>query len=180
MTTNAIEPYLGPLPEGWTGGQPVTKFWRNNFMHLYRVRRACVSCGAEITLDVTKAALEGTKQNAGLKMKNCPACRHKRRHGGPGSRGGTSRPVIDSELMPNKRDVPKPAPIVVHDAAPVVIVEGAEENAALRMSNQTMREEIEGLYGQLKELRERLAQYELPAALREAERAPAVKLPWQS
>ena len=173
--TNAIEPYLGPLPEGWSGGQPVTKFWRNNFMHLYRVRRSCVSCGAEITLDVSKAALEGTAQNAGLKLKNCPACRHKRRHGGTGSRGGTSRPTIDSELMPPRDEVVprKPAPVV-----PVVVVEGAEENAALRMANQTMKEEIEGLYGQLRELRDRLAQYELPAAMEAVQQAG--RLPWQS
>lgn len=167
--TNTIEPYLGPLPDGWTGGKPVTKFWRNKFMHLYRVQRACASCGVEITLDVTKAALDGTKQNAGLKMKNCPACRHKRRHGGTGSRGGTSRPMIDSALMPPN----EPAPVIVHDTPPVVVVENAAD-AALRMANQTMKEELEGLYAQVADLRARLAQYELPAAMKDAARDAAL------
>lgn len=172
--TNVIEPYLGPLPEGWFGGQPTTKFWRNQFMHLYRVQRNCASCGAEITLDVTKAALEGTKQNAGLKMKNCPACRHKRRHGGPGSRGGTSRPVIDSELMPDMREE-TPAPAVHQDAQPNVVVH-VETDLTLMAKIKTMTEEMDGLYAQIKELREQLAKYDLPSAMKQQ----AEKMPWQS
>ena len=36
--------YVGELPEGWQGGAPVTKYWNGNFIHLYRVTRAWVTC----------------------------------------------------------------------------------------------------------------------------------------
>ena len=42
--------YDKPLPEGWSGGNPVTKYWGGNYVHLYRVTRPCATCGAEISL----------------------------------------------------------------------------------------------------------------------------------
>ena len=90
----------GELPEGWQGGEAVTKHWRGDFIHLYRVHRPCNSCGAEIRIDVTKKALQGFTKNTGLLLRNCPSCRAVRKAGGPGSRGGTSRPVASGTPQP--------------------------------------------------------------------------------
>lgn len=132
------------LLDGWRYVEPATKYWHGAFIHLYRVARTCKSCGAEITIDVTKKALQGFSQNAGLLMKNCPACRALRKGGGPGSRGGTSRPRVEN-----------PPP------------EQADELETLRTANSTMKAELEGLYGMVRELNERLAKYELPAAMQQ-------------
>jgi hypothetical protein len=151
--TNQIEPFTGQLPEGWSGGEPVTKHWNGNFVHLYRVRRSCKTCQAEIRIDVTKAALQGFKKNAGLLLRNCPTCREARK-GGVGSRGGTSRPV---------------APDAVQHAPAVVDVVTDE---TLRTINRTLEQEIDGLNMLLREANARLAKYELQPALREASRMP--------
>lgn len=86
--------YESELPDGWTGGLPVTKYWRGDYIKLYRVTRTCASCSSEISIDVTKKALQGKSKNAGLLLRNCPDCRDARRAGGVGSRGGTSRPTV--------------------------------------------------------------------------------------
>lgn len=123
--------YDGELPDGWQGGAPVTKYWNGNYIHLYRVTRLCASCQAEISLDVTKQALDGTKKNAGLLLRNCPKCRAARKAGGVGSRGGTSRPTANETVVPPVNN---------------------EELERLRTANATMKEELDGLYMQLKEL----------------------------
>lgn len=128
--------YEGILPEGWKGGDPVTKFWRGNMTHLYRVVRPCKLCEAEITLDVTRAALEGIKKNAGLLLRSCPACRAERKAGGPGSRGGKSRPV--GGTVEQSRNAIE------------------NEMEILRTANATMRQELAGLYAQVRELHEQL------------------------
>lgn len=133
--------YEGELPEGWQGGGPVTKFWNGNFIHLYRVTRACATCAAEISIDVTKHALDGSKKNAGLLLRNCPKCRAERKAGGPGSRGGNSRPTAGVA-----------APVQATIAAGMSQISTAELET-LRTANATMKEELEGLYMQLKELR---------------------------
>ena len=133
--------YNGQLPDGWNGGAPVTKYWNGDYIHLYRVTRPCANCGAEISLDVTKKALDGSKKNAGLLLRNCPKCRAERKAGGVGSRGGKSRPVAGD------------APVA---AAP------NEELAALRTMVATMKEDLEGLYVQNRELRERLSDVKMP------------------
>jgi hypothetical protein len=143
--------YEGEIPEGWQGGAPVTKFWNGNFIHLYRVTRACANCAAEISLDVTKNALDGSKKNAGLLLRNCPKCRAERKAGGPGSRGGNSRPTTRSEPTTGTSD----------------------ELESLRTANATMKEELEGLYAQNKELRQRLASYEPVAQPTTAPKATA-------
>lgn len=130
----------GELPDGWQGGDPVTKFWNGNYIHLYRVTQPCVTCGVEISIDVTRHALDGSKKNAGLLLRNCPKCRAERKAGGPGSRGGTSRPVANGS-----------APVQTTIAA--VPAEIMQELETLRTANATMKEELEGLYVQLKELR---------------------------
>lgn len=92
--------FEGELPNGWTGGEPVTKYWNGDFVHLYRLTRPCNTCGAEMSIDVSKRALEGKARNAGLLLRNCPKCREERKNGGPGSRGGKSRPTVDSPNAP--------------------------------------------------------------------------------
>jgi hypothetical protein len=135
--------YDSELPEGWQGGNPVTKYWNGNYIHLYRVTRCCASCQAEISIDVTKQALDGTKKNAGLLLRNCPKCRAARKAGGVGSRGGTSRPTAGEPVQ-----------------APAVDTAVNEELERLRTANATMKEELDGLYVQLKELREQIARHE--------------------
>jgi len=85
--------FEGALPDGWQGGAPVTKYWKGDYLHLYRVTRPCGTCAAMISIDVSKKALQGFSKNAGLLLRNCPTCRAARKAGGPGSRGGTSRPT---------------------------------------------------------------------------------------
>ena len=122
----------GLIPHGWAGGEAVTKWWRGKHLHLYRLRKNCAQCGKEMILDVTKAAIAGTAKNAGLHLTRCPQCRNASKE-----EGGTSRPTTRSEFTP------------VSDNA---------ELETLRSANATMKEELEGLYVQLKELRQQLGQ----------------------
>lgn len=82
-----MEDYAGKLPKDWRGGEAVSKWWRGKFIHLYRLHKNCAQCNAEITLDVSAAAIEGRARNAGLYLARCPECRAK-------SEPGTSRPVV--------------------------------------------------------------------------------------
>jgi len=84
------------------------------------VTRPCATCQAEISIDVTKQAIQGFKKNAGLLLRNCPKCRAERKAGGVGSRGGKSRPVAGDP----------PA--------------STDELETLRAANATMKEELEG------------------------------------
>lgn len=151
---NVIAPYDGILPDGWTGGEAVTKRWRGDFLHLYRVRRACAGCGTEITLDVTRRALEGQAKNVGLLLRNCPSCRAARKAGGPGSRGGKSRPTAENTI---------PA------------TEEGEQTKDMVIT--TMKAELTGLYKTVRELRDRLGKYELGPALAAAKES-SKKMPW--
>ena len=153
--------YEGELPEGWQGGGPVTKYWNGNYIHLYRVTRPCATCGAEISLDVTKNALDGSKKNAGLLLRNCPKCRAERKAGGPGSRGGSSRPTAGA-----------PAQVIAQPA------EIMHELETLRTANATMKEELEGLYAQLRDLRGQQQSLVTVPAIVSAPKAPVTyKLP---
>lgn len=147
-----------PLPEGWSGGEPRTKWYRGQMVHLYTVRRACAQCTRTMELDVTAAALEGKAKNAGLQLKRCPDCR-------AASKGGSSRP---------KAVGPMP---VATEVVEVVTVDSPEV-IALRMTTQTMKEELEGLYETVRELRNQLAQYELSGAMRAQNEKRTEKLPW--
>lgn len=124
----------GVIPYGWVGGEAVTKWWRGKHLHLYRLRKNCAQCGKEMILDVTKAAIMGTAKNAGLHLTRCPDCRAVSKEG-----GGTSRPTTRSEPTPASE---------------------SSELEMLRTANATMKEELDGLYMQNKELRQRLASYE--------------------
>jgi hypothetical protein len=158
MTLHAA--FEGPLPEGWQGGAPVTKHWNKEFIHLYRVTRPCASCTAEISIDVTRKALQGFSKNAGLLLRNCPKCRAERKAGGPGSRGGSSRPTATPV---------EPVPFAAGD-----------ELDKLRMMVTTMKAELEPLYAYNKELfaelqvaKARLALYELQPAMERTASIPA-------
>jgi len=67
--------YSGPLPDGWTGGEAVTKWWRGNYVHLYKLRKPCAQCQRTMEINVTRAALDGTAKNAGLHLTRCKDCR---------------------------------------------------------------------------------------------------------
>jgi predicted nuclease with TOPRIM domain len=172
MTTTA-EPYKGDLPHNWTGGEAITKWWRGSLVHLYRLRKPCMQCSGEMTIDVTRKALEGEAKNAGLLLQRCPDCR-------AAAKGGSSRPKIrlyDGEQKPQNSATVQVAVMdnTENEALKARIKELEAQDETLQMVNNTMREELNGLYAQLKELRERLARYELPAAMKAASEN---KLPW--
>jgi hypothetical protein len=79
--------FMGNLPRGWSGGEAVTKWWKGSWIHLYRLRKSCAQCGAEMVIDVTKAALEGRARNAGLHLARCETCRSQKED-------ATSRPAV--------------------------------------------------------------------------------------
>lgn len=158
--TNTTEDYAGELPDGWTGGQHLSKWWRGKIVHLYTLFRACAQCGGKMRIDVTKAALDGTAKNAGLHLKRCATCRAAAK-----ALGTNSRPKVEGEATP------RPAASRQDTIQP----NDAEQ---LRTANATMKDELDGLYAQTKELRERLAKYELPAAMEAV--ANGAKMPWES
>jgi hypothetical protein len=81
---------------GWKIGEPVTKFWRGKYIHLYRLSRSCAQCGTELTLDVSKAALDGTAKNSGIGLVRCLGCRAAAR-----LQDATSRPTaLKSHAVP--------------------------------------------------------------------------------
>jgi hypothetical protein len=65
----------GTMLHGWKIGEPITKWWRGKYIHLYRITKACAQCGQEMTLDVTKKALAGTAKNSGFQLTRCLECR---------------------------------------------------------------------------------------------------------
>lgn len=132
MTDN----YQGPLPNGWSGGAPTAKWWRGKIVNLYRLTKPCGECGAEMVIDVTKHALDGTAKNAGLHLKRCASCRARAKEAGT-----TSRPHVNGE---------KPLPDMAKHAF--------DPDAATIIN--TLKAEVTGLYAQNKELRQRLERYE--------------------
>lgn len=167
MTSNAIENYIGELPEGWTGGQAVAKWWRGKWVHLYTLRKPCAQCGAEMKIDVTKAAIEGTRENAGLNLTRCAPCRAAAK-----ALRTNSRPRVEGEPPPR---------MLMRIAEP-----DPTEFEQLRMANATMKDELKGLYAQVRDLQTRLATYELAPAIEAMARSPAngasnevVKMPWE-
>lgn len=150
--TNTVENYAGELPNGWTGGQSLSKWWRGRFIHLYTLRRPCAQCGQEMRIDVTKAALDGTAENAGLHLKRCTTCRAASK-----ALKTSSRPRVEGEPAPRKMAE------VVSETAETMIT--------------TMKAELEGLYTQNRELHERLSKYELASALQAV--AGGQKMPWE-
>jgi hypothetical protein len=85
---------------GWKIGGPVTKFWRGKYITLHRLSKPCSQCGTELTLDVSKAALDGTAKNSGIGLARCLGCRAAAR-----LQGATSRPTA----LKSNSVVPAPA-----------------------------------------------------------------------
>ena len=169
MTHSAFD---GVLPDGWTGGTPVTKRWRGDFLHLYRVTRPCATCGAQINLDVSRKALQGFAKNAGLLLRNCPGCREQRRAGGPGSRGGTSRPT--AEAVPATQAAAAPAVVTEPHWKPDDAVEHPKLLAYIQdLAREYLEMELYGAKCQVLELQQQLAKYELQPAM-----AAMKNLPW--
>lgn len=137
----------GPLA-GWTYDKPTQKWFQGQFRNVHRLTRTCPTCSGPIVLDVTEKALRGEAQNHGLALRRCKRCRK-----------ALKDPAAYAEIKAHAATV-----------APVVIIEGSEENAELRMANATMKEELEGLYVQVAELRAKLATFDLPAAMETAAR----------
>lgn len=151
--TNTVEDYAGPLPDSWTGGQHLTKWWRGQMVHLYTLRKPCAQCSGEMRIDVSKAALDGTAKNAGLHLTRCASCRAKAK-----ALNTSSRPKIEGE--------PPPRALKQQALTPV------EETTIT-----TMKEELDGLYALNKELRVRLSKYELGPAMEAV--ASGQKMPWE-
>lgn len=141
------ENYTGPMPEGWKGGAHVSKWWRGKMVHLYTLHKPCAECGAEMRIDVSKAALDGTAKNAGLRLKRCAVCRARDK-----ATGTSSRPIVAGQ----------------HDALKHAL-EGTTPDDALIAANEVMREELKGLYAELRTLRQRLEKYE-----------PEPRMPWET
>lgn len=143
----------GPLA-GWTYDKPVNKWFQGAFRHAHRLTRPCPTCSDVIVLDVTAKALEGKATNHGLALRRCKTCR-KALKAGP-----QAYAVRKAEIA----DKPASAPVqVVVAAAPaeVAIAVGMSQISTtelemLRTANVTMKEELDGLYMQLKELHEQI------------------------
>lgn len=137
------------LLAGWTYDKPVNKWFQGAFRHAHRLTRPCPTCSDTIVLDVTAKALEGKATNHGLALRRCKTCRKALKAG----------PQVYAERKAAIAD--KPTPVVVQPAvqkdygnqSPTVIAVGLSELETLRTANATMKEELEGLYMQLKELR---------------------------
>lgn len=127
---------------GWTYDKPVNKWFQGQFRHAHRLHRSCPTCTEMIVIDVTTKALEGKATNHGLALRRCKKCRLALK-AGPQAYAARKDELAD-----------KPAQAVV--AAPVqpaAVAVDNEELEKLRTANATMKEELEGLYMQLKELR---------------------------
>jgi hypothetical protein len=148
-------PFDGPLPDGWEGGEPVTKYYGGSFTHLYKVTRKCATCGTAISLDVSKQALQGKKKNSGLLIRNCMQCRETRKAGGRGSRGGTSRPYTD-------------APETLKIASTEELERLTAELETAARIKATMQEEITMAWEEIRKLEVKIESLESPA-----------KMPWE-
>jgi hypothetical protein len=125
----------GTMLHGWKIGEPITKWWRGKYIHLYRITKPCAQCGQEMVLDVTKKALAGTAKNSGFQLTRCPDCRATSR-----SQSGTSRPVV---LNASQQPV-----------APASVTDNADfnENIELRAQLSEARRRIIKLEQQLNQL----------------------------
>jgi hypothetical protein len=160
------ENWTKELPQGWRGGEAVTKWWRGSMLHLYRLRKPCAQCADEMVIDVTAAALEGKAKNAGLLLQRCQNCR-------AAAKGGTSRPRTNKAPSPAVSSQ-APAQAAVSGADPGELAELKAERDEYAQSVMDQGQLIGTLKRENEQLKARLAQYELPAAM-----AAANKMPWE-
>lgn len=174
---------IGPLA-GWTYDKPVSKWFQGSFRNVHRLTRPCPTCTEIIPLDVTVKALRGDAKNHGLSLRRCKACRAALKHA----------PAEYAERRAMGAGV---APIVQVNATV-----DSEAMEALRMANNVMKEELEGLYAKHKTLfaecqalKARLSVFELQGAMTEVSGIPPKwqaendghvvfslknKMPWES
>jgi hypothetical protein len=132
---------------GWKIGGPVTKFWRGKYITLHRLSKSCTQCGTELTLDVSKAALDGTAKNSGIGLARCLGCRAAAR-----LQGATSRPTA---LKSKNVAVPAPA---LQQAASDIQPAGSDMSELERQLaiNKTMEQEINCFNEYVRELEDKL------------------------
>lgn len=141
--------WVSGLLAGWTYDKEVNKWFQGAFRHAHRLTRPCPTCSGVIVLDVTTKALEGKATNHGLALRRCKACR-KALKAGPQAYAERKAAVAEAHPEP-----PTAAPVqsaVVAVAAGMSQISTAELEM-LRTANITMKEELDGLYMQLRELR---------------------------
>jgi hypothetical protein len=136
------------LLAGWTYDKEVNKWFQGAFRHAHRLTRPCPTCSETIVLDVTTKALEGNATNHGLALRRCKTCR-KALKAGPQAYAVRKAAVADNPA-PAPAQAAAPAPQVASAVPPEIM----QELETLRTVNATMKEELEGLYMQIKELRD--------------------------
>jgi hypothetical protein len=139
------------LLAGWTYVEPTTRWFQGHFRSAHRIARTCPTCTETIVLEVTTKALRGEAKNHGLALRRCKKCRDALKQG--------------------------KATYALHKAEAAITgqpTQPPDEKTA--MANRVMKEELEGLYAENKELRNRLAKYELPAAVEQS----LLDLPWEN
>lgn len=141
------------LLAGWTYDKPVNKWFQGSFRSAHRITRPCPTCSGTIELDVTERALEGKATNHGLALRRCKACRAALKQG-------------PEAYQERKQTVPR---VMGH---PTTM--NTPELETLKMANKCMTEELDGLYLENKDLKTRLARYELQPAMEAAQN----KMPW--
>jgi len=134
------------LLAGWTYDKPVNKWFQGAFRHAHRLTRPCPTCSDTIVLDVTAKALEGNATNHGLALRRCKTCRK-------ALKAGPQAYAVRKEAVADKPAAPVPVQVVVQPTA-AVPAEIMQELETLRTINTTMKEELDGLYMQLRELRQ--------------------------
>jgi hypothetical protein len=146
---------------GWTYVEPVQRWFQGSFRAAHKLVRQCPTCSNAIELDVTTKALKGEAKNHGLALRRCKACRQALKKG-------------PQAYTIHKEAVQQPV-----QGVPVVTDE------SLRSMVKVMTEEMDGLYAENKDLKARLAKYELqPALVREnlghaSNGGLPTKLPWE-
>ena len=176
--------YTDTISHGWSGGKAITKWWRGSFVHLYRLTKPCAQCGGEITIDVTRAALNGTAKNHGLLLQRCIDCRESSK-----AHGGTSRPRISKAAVRATVEAESVTAVTVvdntkleelrtelaevtreRDEAWEANVNGMVERGKLVRELEAIKSSdlfkmLQAANAELATLRKRLAQFELPAAM---------------
>lgn len=145
------------LLAGWKYDKPVNKWFQGQFRHAHRITRPCPTCAETIVLDVTTKALEGKATNHGLALRRCKKCRTALK-AGPEAYAVRKAEVAGAPATERVEAAAKPEVVTI---APV----DSAELESLRTAVATMKDELDGLYAQNKELRERLAAYELAPAI---------------
>lgn len=172
IATQFLDWTAGPLA-GWTYKGEIKKWFQGEFRNLHTLERECPTCGNVIKIDVTARAITGQAINHGLALRRCKKCREALKTGG--AQYDARRQMGESA---------RTAPVEAKPAAQAVV---PADNAEMQREIEDMRIELDGLYeryklvfdelqplkAENKILRDKLAKYELPAAMAAKTAAPA-------